>query len=393
MSVRASTDEGPHLTWFLRVDLFDRVVLLLSISALIVQGVLAILADRDPWTLAATVAAAAGVGLARRRRALGLLLVVLAAVGAALLATEYIAPWTVVVMTLLSVTLRGTPAVPAAVLATLPVYGAIVLREGEGFGSGMALTAVSLCVAAAATGTALRAQARFLEAMRQRALDAVATRDLAVERGIARERLRIAQDLHDAVGHEIAVVGMQLGAAQVQVTDDTGAARASMQGAREGVQRVLRETQQILDILRHGAGEDTGAVADVRHLGDLVETLRAASVPVEADLPADFPNALPPIAPQVSAAAYRIAQEALTNARRHGSGRIALTVRVEGEHLVVQVTNDRRADQRTAAEGSGYGLVGMQERATSVGGRLEIDDDPRRFAVTAVLHLEGKGSP
>jgi len=389
MIARPAEDDAPQLTWFLRVELFDRVVLGLTIAALVTQTAITALSDRDPATLVALGTAAMGVGLARRRRGAGLALVALSAVGAALLATDYIALWTVAVMSLLSVTLRGAPAVPAAVLTTVPVYGAIVLREGEGLGSGAALTAVSLCVAAAATGTALRAQARFLESMRQRALDAVATRDLAVERGISRERLRIAQDLHDAVGHEIAVVGMQLGAAQVQLGDDPEAARASMQGAREGVQRVLRETQQILDILRHDAGGDTGAVADIRHIGDLVESLRAASVPVDAELPGE----LPPIAPPVSAAAYRIAQEALTNARRHGSGRIAIAVRLEDGRLVLRVTNERPADRPTAEAGSGYGLVGMRERAASVGGRLDIEDSPERFGITAALDVRGEGPP
>ena len=371
----------PGLTWFLRVGTLDRVLTVMAFAALVTQAFIAALGAAHPLTFAMLVVAGAGWVLGRRRRALGLALIVLATCTAALFGAEYMALWTIVVMMLLSVTLRGTRSIPAGLVSAGAVYGAIVLREHEGFGAGTAIVAASLCISATAIGSAVRSQARYLDAMRERALAAVATRDLAVERGVARERLRIAQDLHDAVGHEIAVVGMSLGAAEVQLERDPAAARESMGAAREGVQRVLRETQQILDILRHGAGGSIEAVADVHHLGTLVDSLRAASLEVEADLP----DVLPPLDPAVSAAAYRIAQEALTNAHRHGRGPVRLAVRATGEQLVVSVENDRNPDPAAASAGSGYGLIGMRERAASVGGRLDIEETTRSFRVTAVL--------
>ncbi|MGP9746571.1 sensor histidine kinase [Brachybacterium sp. AOP29-B2-41] len=374
----------PRLTWFLRIGTLDSVLTVTAIAALVTQAVMTTMTDAHPLTFALLGLAGAGLALGRRRRGVGLGLVVLATCAAALFTDDYVVLWTVSVMMLLSVTLRGTKSLPAGVLTTLGVYGAVVVREQAGLDSGSALLAASLCVSATAIGSAVRSQARYLDAMRERALEAIATRDLAVERGVARERLRIAQDLHDAVGHEIAVVGIGLGAAEVQLERNPEAARGALQGAREGVQRVLRETQQILDILRHGAGGSIDAVADVRHLGALVDTLRAASFPVDADLP----DSLPPLDPAVSAAAYRIAQESLTNAQRHGSGRIRLTGKVLDEHLVITVENDTISDSAPSSRGSGYGLIGMQERAASVGGRLDIEETPRRFRVTAVLGID-----
>lgn len=374
------------LTWFQRVGTLDRVVTAVAVVALITQFVITGLSDRDPVTFAALCLAGAGLVVGRSHRVAGLTLVVIASAGAALLAVDYLALWTVVVMMLLSVTLRGTRSIPAGLLATLVVYAALVAREHEGLRSGSALLAASLCISAIAIGSAVRFQANYLDSMRERALDAVATRDLAVERGIARERLRIAQDLHDAVGHEIAVVGMEIGVAEVQIERDLEATRAALQGAREGVQRVLRETQQILDILRHGSGANIDAVADVRHIGTLVESLRSASVSVDADLP----TAIPPVDPAVSAAAYRIVQESLTNAQRHGSGPIRLAVQVVDERLVITVENDIDSAPGPSSRGSGYGLIGMRERAASVGGGLDIEDNPRGFRVTAVLDIEGK---
>lgn len=274
----------------------------------------------------------------------------------------------------------------ATVLSAAPVYISLVVRAGDGLTSASALIAASFCAAAAATGSSIRTQERYLESLRLRTLDALATRDLAVERGIAEERLRIARDLHDAVGHEIAVINMNLGAAELQIQRDPGIARGSIIAARGGVQLVLKETQQILDILRSDSKPDTGPVADIRHLPALLHTLRSASTEIDADLPTFYPE----LDPAVSAAGYRIIQEALTNAQRHGFGAILLSVRVIDHLLGIEVSNSRPAKPQSATESSGYGLVGMRERALSVGGSLQIRATTLKFHVIAELNIHGK---
>lgn len=381
-----SDDDVPGPKWFLRLELLDRIVFVTSVAALVTQICITALGTREPVIFIAIVLAGVGLALARRHRLFGLAAVVLGEVTAALFGSDYTALWTVVVMTAFSVTLRGSRPLWTGCLAALPVYAAIVARLSEGWASSQALIAASLCISATAVGSAMRSQAQYFASIRQRALEAVETRDLAVERGIARERLRIAQDLHDAVGHEIAVVGMSIGVAEVHIENNRMAALEALTRARTSVQRVLSETQQILDLLRREDGENIEAVADIRHVRSLIDSFQAASVPIDVDLAPSFP----PVDPAVSAAAYRIVQEGLTNAQRHGTGRIAISVRVQDDILVVNVTNARRAGAIKASVGTGYGLIGMQERATTVGGRFDIEDSSEQFRITAVFNIEGK---
>jgi signal transduction histidine kinase len=387
MTAPAVREDRAALAWFLQEDRIDRIVVILSVLALGVEAFAHALGGGHPFGYAGIAVAATGVALSRRRRALGLSIVVLGTVVAALFAEGYVVGhWTVVVFTLISVTLRGTPPIVATVLSVIPVYLSLVVRAGGNPTSALALTGASLCAAASAIGSSVRTQQRYLESIRQRALDAVATRDLAVDRGIAQERLRIARDLHDAVGHEIAVVSMNLGAAELQLQQDPEEARESIVSARGGVQRVLQETQQILNILRNDAGIDTDAVADIRNVPALVVALRAAGTSVDARLPSLYPE----LESAVSAAGYRIVQEALTNAQRHGAGGIRLWVRVDGDLLKIDVYNRRRLEPVSGVKGSGYGLVGMRERSASVSGRLEVLETNLEFHVVAELNINGR---
>lgn len=373
--------ERTTLVWFLRGQLLDRVVLILTSAAIVTEFFVLLLSGEPLLGYVGLLVGAAGVVLCRFRRMLGLVVVVLGAVAAALLATEYVAMWTVVVFTLFSVTVRGSRAIPALLIAGIPVYLSIVIRDGWNFQSPVALIATACCAVGAAVGSAVRAQQRYLESMRQRALDAEAAAGLAVERGIAEERLRIARDLHDAVGHEVAVVSMNLGAAEVQLPQESVGAREALTAARAGIQRVLREMQQILDVLRRGEdGGDRDPVADARRIPDLIETMRASGTVIEASL--DDTGGLDS---SVSTAMFRLVQEALTNAQRHGTGTIRISLTAESDELIVDVQNKRSSAANASERGSGYGLVGMRERAQSVGGHLEVVEDANTFRVRAVL--------
>lgn len=378
---------SPTLAWFLRGQLLDRVVLILSWAAVVTEIFVLGLSGEPLLGYTGVVLVAAGLILGRFHRMPGLIVVVLGAVAAALLATEFVAMWTVVVFTLFSVTVRGTRAIVALLIAGIPVYISLVIREHWDFQASGALVASACCAVGAAVGSAVRAQQGYLESMKQRALDAEATADLAVARGIADERVRIARDLHDVVGHEVAVLGMHLGVAEVSLPAGDTAARTALESARASVRRVLHETQLILAVLRRGGDDDDPhrPTPDLAQIPALIETFRAAGVAVDFDIDADIGE----LDPTAGLAAFRIVQEALTNAQRHGRGPVKLAIRSADGHLSIVAENDCASTRKTSGEGRGYGLVGMRERARSAGGRLTIDDDGGRFRVTATLKTDG----
>jgi signal transduction histidine kinase len=198
---------------------------------------------------------------------------------------------------------------------------------------------------------------------------------------VAEERLRIARDLHDSVGHEIAVVSMHLGVAEVQLKANPDDASAALNAARTGVQSVLRETQEILQVLR--VGEEAGSLAptpDHSRVAGLVDSYREAGLEIDAQL-SGFDHDLPR---HTSTAVFRIVQEALTNAERHGQGLVSIRADITGQEAKIEVVNLVRADGQDTS-GGGNGLVGMIERAESAGGHLAVSNDGRVFSVSARL--------
>ncbi|WP_017241906.1 sensor histidine kinase [Streptomyces sp. SS] len=210
------------------------------------------------------------------------------------------------------------------------------------------------------------------------------------ERKAAEERLRIARDLHDLLAHSITLIGVQASvAAHVLVADPDRLDREALVRALEGISETCRdaraEVRTTLDVLR---AAPEGPLPDLAALPDLVR-------PSGADLTVRTGGAKVPAA--VGAAAYRIVQESLTNAVRHGGPdpRVRVDVGLAEEVLTVRVTNSGAAagghvggGGADGPRGSGYGIVGMRERARSVGGTLSAG--PREgggFEVTAALPL------
>ncbi|MCX5307534.1 MULTISPECIES: sensor histidine kinase [Streptomyces] len=204
------------------------------------------------------------------------------------------------------------------------------------------------------------------------------------ERKVAEERLRIARDLHDLLAHSITLIGVQTSvAAHVLVADPDRLDREALVKALDGIAETCREARSevrtTLDVLR---ATPEGPLPDLASLPDLV---RSAG----AELMVRTGAAKVPAA--VGAAAYRIVQESLTNAVRHGSpgADVRVDVGLEKEMLRVRVTNGGSAPGGTA--GSGYGILGMRERARSVGGTLSAGPrDGGGFEVTAALPLAGR---
>ncbi|SFT79244.1 Histidine kinase-, DNA gyrase B-, and HSP90-like ATPase [Geodermatophilus amargosae] len=200
------------------------------------------------------------------------------------------------------------------------------------------------------------------------------------------ERDRIRRDLHDGLGPSLAGIGLGVQAVQARLgTGADPATGALLARVREEVDGAVGEVRRILDGLRPAPLDDVGFVAAVqRHAKAL-----APSVPVRVTA-----EPLPPLPPDVETAAYRIAQEALTNVARHSGARCAeVGLRARDGRLEVAVVDDGAgfpavdADPRPA----GVGLASMRTRARAVGGELTVTSGPGGTRVVAGLPLEADG--
>jgi signal transduction histidine kinase len=215
---------------------------------------------------------------------------------------------------------------------------------------------------------------------------------LAIERGVQartavlEERARIARELHDIVAHSVSVMVVQAGAAGEVLDRDPEQARSSLELIQDSGHQALQELRRLLGVLRSGEEPEPLVPAPgLARLPELVQDFRDAGLVVEVS-GAAFGTELEP---GVDLAAYRVAQEALTNALKHGGkDPVVLDIRHRGGGVVVSVVGGRNDESRPRSTGpaSGHGLIGMRERVAACGGRLEAGWEPdRRFAVRAWL--------
>ncbi|SEB87979.1 sensor histidine kinase [Streptomyces melanosporofaciens] len=256
-------------------------------------------------------------------------------------------------------------------------------------------------------GEAVRIHRKYIAAILERAERAERTREEEAARRVAEERLRIARDLHDLLAHSITLIGVQTSvAAHVLIADPERLDREAMAKALDAMADTCRdaraELRATLQVLRGGADgetghadeEDIGPLPGLAGLSDLAAAAEAAGVRVDLTVGVEAAE----LSPAVGAAAYRIVQEALTNAVRHAPGtRVRITlVRDEGELCVAAVDDgpDGDGEPLTAPAEPGYGIVGMRERARSVAGSLTAGprEDGPGFAIRAALPW-GRGGP
>ncbi|WP_254715341.1 sensor histidine kinase [Actinomadura sp. NAK00032] len=226
------------------------------------------------------------------------------------------------------------------------------------------------------------AERRRAEAERQRAEQVARLAELDRRAAVNAERARMARELHDVIANHLSAVALH-SSAVLRVRDlDRSEIERSMEVIRENSVRGLAEMRRMIGLLRDG-GEDPAArprLAEldrlVRHTGraDLAASLEVAGEP--AELPA-----------AVELAAYRIVQESLTNALKHGGpGRAEVRVRY-GRRLVIDVLSPLGRDG-SRLPGSGSGLVGMRERAVMLAGEFDAGPDGARWRVHAELPVE-----
>ena len=245
-------------------------------------------------------------------------------------------------------------------------------------------TAALLVLLPGALGVWQRTRAELLAALRDRAERAEAERELLARDAVLTERTRIAREMHDAVGHRVSLMVLQAGAIEMAAQDAGRVEQLAGQVQTAG-RRALDELRQMVGVLRAGDVDEEAPLGPQPGLEDLprlVAHAREAGMTVELDLPAVD------VAPPVGRAAYRIAQEALTNAGRHAPGApVQLSVVRTGDQLAVRVVNGRVGRNVSAGtSGGGFGLVGLGERVRTLGGRLTAE--PRLdggFCVEAVL--------
>ena len=209
--------------------------------------------------------------------------------------------------------------------------------------------------------------------LEQRTADLEREREVTAAQAVALDRVRIARELHDVVAHHVSVMGVQAGAARLVLDQDPEQSRRILTGIEGSARDAIHELRQLLETLRTPGGE-TADVSSTLDLDDIAE-LTAAST--EAGLPTQYAviGDPVPVPSLIAVNLYRIAQESLTNARRHaGFGATAdVRVRYDDDGVEVEVVNTGRA---VAHLRPGLGQLGMRERAAASGGTLEVTPRP-----------------
>jgi signal transduction histidine kinase len=256
-----------------------------------------------------------------------------------------------------------------AMCVAAPAVAFVLLPPWEDFGVFSWMLGIGFALV---TGRLVRRQAELAERLQ------AAQHELATV-AVAEERRRIARDVHDLVGHGLAAMLLHLTGARHVLRRDPDAADEALAEAETAGRRSMAELRSVMALLR--AADDSGTDAPLPGLADVVRLAADVELDVEGDL--DAPE------PAVGLAAYRIVAEALTNARRHAPrARTHVRIAVTAETLIVDVASVGATEP--ARDGRPrYGLVGMRERAETVGGTVAAGPVADGWLVHAELPCGG----
>ncbi len=253
---------------------------------------------------------------------------------------------------------------------------------------------VLACLAAVTLAAALvRARRAHVRALEERGWLLERERESAAQNAVDAERARIAQDLHDIVSHNVSVMVIQAGAARQVLATEPAEAEAALLAVEAAGRDTMAELRHLLGLLApsaDGSPEELSPQPSLSRLSPLIDRIAFAGLPVDVRISGE-PRPLPA---GVDVTAYRIIQEALTNALKHGDGvKAEVTVRYADNALRVEVLNTGPSvlsgGRSPGPDGEGRGLLGLRQRVAVYGGDL----DARRrlgggFRVRAKIPLE-----
>jgi len=291
-------------------------------------------------------------------------------------------------LTLMALVLTPAPELISAVLMVVAAAysaGAHLEQRPALYGLGMALAAILVVSLTYDTkdfifpvamfglvpwlaGRTIRNQTMLARELAEKAERAEYARDEEERRVVLAERSRIARELHDVLAHNLSVMVVQAGAARrVAAAQPDRAAEAAELIQRTG-REALHELRQLFGPVRHGEGEDLFGPPGLARLDELAERARAAGLRVELRVQGD-PVQLPT---GIDLTAYRVVQEALTNALKHaGDARAVVSVSYEPNEVVLSIEDDGSGPSAAGELTGGHGLVGMRERVSLYGGVLQ----------------------
>ncbi|MBM0279134.1 sensor histidine kinase [Micromonospora tarensis] len=277
------------------------------------------------------------------------------------------------------------------VTVALSLLGVVVgvLGFGHWRGAAIGVLVVLAGVLPVLTGISVRQYRDQAATERARAEQTARLVELDRRQAVSAERARMARELHDVVANHLSAVAIHATAVLSVPGLDRGQVTSALRVIRESSVQGLAEMRQMIEVLREpgvgGAPADGGATAEVvsarlAEADGLVERIRAAGLAVRVRTDGT-PGALPV---GVDLAAYRIVQESLTNALKHGTGEAELTIAYRPAEVVLTVENPVRRGG-AGVPGAGAGLIGMRERATLLAGRFTAGPHDGRWQVRAAL--------
>lgn len=230
-------------------------------------------------------------------------------------------------------------------------------------------------------GERTRLQNEHIVQLQERALAAERETERERELATAMERSRIARDLHDSAGHAISVIAVRAGAARLRHHQDPDRSLRALEAIEELARNTVQEIDQLVGTLREGT--DGGMVVEappgLASLPALISQRSAAGL----DAKFDISGTRRPLATAVDQAIYRIIQEALTNASRHGKGDATISLTFGESSIGILVTNLVQGSGK--GKSNGHGLIGMRERATLLGGNFSAEHKDSTFVVHAQI--------
>jgi len=340
--------------------------------------------DRDLDLLGGVLAALSSLPLAARRLAPLRVFALVTAATATLYGFRYgLGPPVGFAIALYSAADNREEARPRTWVAALVVSLAVLLGPHlvrDGFAPELLFGAV-VWAAAWFAGDRARLRRERLAELEQRALHAEREAERERRLAAAEERTRIARDLHDSAGHAINVILVQAGAARLLHEQDPERSREALATIENVARETIGEIDQLVRALREdGSSDGVEPPPGLAALETLAERYRASGLAVSVRV-AGTPKVLAPAADQ---AAYRILQEALTNAALHGGGSAEVELDFGPSMLELAVSNPP-APGSAARDGGGHGIIGMRERAQLLGGSVEAGASDGRFRLRARL--------